>query len=119
MKYRGIEYAVIQDIDWGTWNWTVDLIDGTAESGPAQNARRCVGRCHTDHRSMDSTKEYESSSGGPSCTTCAPGTIALSLVTRLDAASKLKIHPLSGRSPRRGPLRQNPLCETLFRAKDP
>ena len=31
----------------------------------------------------------------------------------------LKIHPLSGRSPRRGPLRQNPLCETLFRAMDP
>jgi hypothetical protein len=33
MKYRGIEYAVIQDIDRGTWTWTVKLIDGTVESG--------------------------------------------------------------------------------------
>jgi hypothetical protein len=33
MKYRGIEYAVIQDVDRGTWSWTVNLIDGTAESG--------------------------------------------------------------------------------------
>jgi hypothetical protein len=33
MKYRGVEYAVIQDVDRGTWRWTVDLIDGTAESG--------------------------------------------------------------------------------------
>jgi hypothetical protein len=33
MKYRGIEYAVTQDVDRGTWRWTVDLIDGTAESG--------------------------------------------------------------------------------------
>jgi len=33
MKYRGIEYAVIQDVDQGTWRWTVDLVDGTAESG--------------------------------------------------------------------------------------
>jgi hypothetical protein len=32
MKYRGIEYAVIQDVDWGTWSWTVNLIDGN-ESG--------------------------------------------------------------------------------------
>lgn len=32
MKYRGIECAVIQDVDRGTWNWTVNLIDGT-ESG--------------------------------------------------------------------------------------
>ena len=30
-----------------------------------------------------------------------------------------EVHPLLGRSPRRGPLRQNPLCETLFRAKGP
>ena len=33
MKYRGIEYAVIQDVDRGTWIWTVNLIDGTTESG--------------------------------------------------------------------------------------
>jgi hypothetical protein len=33
MKYRGIEYAVIQDVDLGTWRWTVNPIDGTAESG--------------------------------------------------------------------------------------
>jgi len=33
MKYRGIEYAVIQEVDRGSWRWTVDLIDGTAESG--------------------------------------------------------------------------------------
>jgi hypothetical protein len=33
MKYRGIEYAVIQEVDGGTWRWTVNLIDGTAESG--------------------------------------------------------------------------------------
>ena len=32
MKYRGIECAVIQDVDRGTWSWTVNLIDGT-ESG--------------------------------------------------------------------------------------
>lgn len=32
MKYRGIDYAVIQDADRGTWNWTVNLVDGT-ESG--------------------------------------------------------------------------------------
>jgi hypothetical protein len=29
MKYRGIEYAVIQEVDRGTWIWTVNLIDGT------------------------------------------------------------------------------------------
>src|ERR1700730_6892495 len=45
---------------------------------------------------MDITKGYEFSSDGPCCTTCAPGTIAPSPVTGLDAASKLKIHPLSG-----------------------
>jgi hypothetical protein len=33
MKYRGIEYAVIQEVDRGTWTWTVNLIDETAESG--------------------------------------------------------------------------------------
>jgi hypothetical protein len=33
MKYRGMEYAVIQEVDRGTWIWTVNLIDGTAESG--------------------------------------------------------------------------------------
>jgi hypothetical protein len=33
MKYRGIEYAVIQEVDRGSWRWTVNLIDGTAESG--------------------------------------------------------------------------------------
>jgi len=33
MKYRGIDYAVIQDVDQGTWRWTVNPIDGTAESG--------------------------------------------------------------------------------------
>jgi hypothetical protein len=33
MKYRGIEYAVIQEVDRGTWRWTVNLIDGTVESG--------------------------------------------------------------------------------------
>jgi hypothetical protein len=32
MKYRGIECAVIQDVDQGTWRWTVNPIDGT-ESG--------------------------------------------------------------------------------------
>jgi hypothetical protein len=32
MRYRGIEYAVIQDVD-GTWSWTVNPFDGTAESG--------------------------------------------------------------------------------------
>ena len=48
MKYRGIEYAVIQDIDRGTWIWTVNLIDGTTEFGAAQNARRCVDRCRAD-----------------------------------------------------------------------
>jgi hypothetical protein len=33
MKYRGMEYAVIQEVDGGTWRWTVNLIDGTAGSG--------------------------------------------------------------------------------------
>jgi hypothetical protein len=33
MQYRGMEYAVIQEVDRGTWIWTVNLIDGTAESG--------------------------------------------------------------------------------------
>jgi hypothetical protein len=33
MKYRDIEYAVVQEVDRGTWRWTVNLIDGTAESG--------------------------------------------------------------------------------------
>jgi hypothetical protein len=33
MKYRGVECAVIQDVDRGTWRWTVNLIDGTTESG--------------------------------------------------------------------------------------
>jgi hypothetical protein len=32
MKYRGIECAVIQDVDRGTWSWTVNLINET-ESG--------------------------------------------------------------------------------------
>ncbi len=32
MKYRGIECAVVQDVDRGTWSWTVNLMDGT-ESG--------------------------------------------------------------------------------------
>jgi hypothetical protein len=36
MKYRGMEYAVIQEVDRDTWRWTVDLIDGTAESGRRQ-----------------------------------------------------------------------------------
>ena len=31
MKYRGMEYAVIQEVDRGTWIWTVDPIDGAAE----------------------------------------------------------------------------------------
>jgi hypothetical protein len=33
MKYRGVECAVIQEVDRDTWRWTVDLIDGTDESG--------------------------------------------------------------------------------------
>jgi hypothetical protein len=32
MKYRGMECAVIQDVDRGTWSWTVNLINET-ESG--------------------------------------------------------------------------------------
>ena len=32
MKYRGMECAVIQDVDRGAWSWTVNLINET-ESG--------------------------------------------------------------------------------------
>ena len=55
MKYRGMECAVIQDVDRGTWSWTVNLINET-EFGPAQYARRCIDRYRADHRSMDCTK---------------------------------------------------------------
>ncbi|WMT72686.1 hypothetical protein [Bradyrhizobium sp. Ash2021] len=33
MNYRGIDYAVTQDVDRDTWRWTVDLDRDTAESG--------------------------------------------------------------------------------------
>ena len=33
MKYRDIEYAVIQESDPDAWRWTVDLNEATAESG--------------------------------------------------------------------------------------
>jgi hypothetical protein len=33
MKYRDIEYAVIQERDSDAWRWTVDLNEATAESG--------------------------------------------------------------------------------------
>jgi hypothetical protein len=33
MKYRGIDYAVAQEIDRDTWIWTVHIDNDTAESG--------------------------------------------------------------------------------------
>jgi hypothetical protein len=33
MKYRDIEYAVIQESNRGTWRWVVDLEEKTTEAG--------------------------------------------------------------------------------------
>ena len=48
MKYRGIECAVIQDVDRGTWSWTVNLINET-ESGLRKSREGAL-------TAMDSTK---------------------------------------------------------------
>jgi hypothetical protein len=33
MKYREIEYAILQESNRGTWRWMVDLEEKTAEAG--------------------------------------------------------------------------------------
>ena len=36
MQYRGKQYIVVQGIEAGSWNWTVDLDEHTSKSGEAK-----------------------------------------------------------------------------------
>jgi hypothetical protein len=36
MQYRGKHYIVVQDIEPGSWKWTVDVDEQTSESGEAK-----------------------------------------------------------------------------------
>ena len=36
MQYRGKHYIVVQDIEPGSWKWTVDLDERTSRSGEAR-----------------------------------------------------------------------------------
>jgi hypothetical protein len=33
MRYRGLEYTIVQGVERGTWRWTVTLSDGQTKSG--------------------------------------------------------------------------------------